>query len=229
MKRKILFAGIDGAGKSTSLDLLISRLDSKYKILRIGFSNPYLFFHGKKDMALKYDVQSAMESIGQFSKKCHCYGVFLILNFFVKRVITKYLETFKPCDLIMYETDTLLHPAVHITFHFPLSKFLSQRARLKIVSALFGSKKTMMIVFLDADPERAIERIHKRGDPLDAHENLQDLKMLRTEFHKMVNVAEEDGFKIIKVSTDDKSPEEVVNEIGRVLEGGWLSTCGELG
>ena len=42
---KVLFAGIDGAGKTTCLDSLISKLSSKYRIVKIA-SNipPYLFF-----------------------------------------------------------------------------------------------------------------------------------------------------------------------------------------
>ncbi len=177
-------------------------------------------------MALKYDVHGTMESIGHISKKYHCYGVFLILNFLIKYMLTKYLELFKRSDLIMYETDTLLHPTVHATFHFPLSKLISNRARLRIVSTLFGSKKDMMIFFLDADPKIAMERIHKRGDPLDAHENPEDLEMLRAEFHKMVTIAAENGFNIVKISTDNKSPEEVVNEIGGALEERWSTTYG---
>jgi thymidylate kinase len=229
MKRKIIFAGIDGAGKSTSLDLLISKLDPKYKILKIGFSNSYLFFRGERNTALRYDVQGAMEPIGQFSKKYHCYRVFLVFKFFVKKVITKYLEMFKRCDLIMYETDTLLHPAVHVTFHFPWSKSISQKSRLRIASALFGSKRKLIIVFLDADPSITIERIRSRGDPIDAHENTEDLVVLRREFHKMLAVAAESGISIIKINTENKPPEQVVNEIGEALEASWLTIGGESG
>lgn len=221
MKRKIVFSGIDGAGKSTSLDLLISRLDSRYKILKIGFREPYLFYRGKKEVALKYDVQGAIEPIGNFSKKCRCYSMFLVFKFFVKKMLTKYLEIFKRYDVAMYETDTLLHPAVHVTFHFPSSKSLGQKFRLRIASALFGSKKGLAIVFLDADPKITVKRIHKRGDPIDAHENIRDLEVLRGEFHKMLDVASDAGFDIIRISTDNNSPEQVVNEIEEALEARW--------
>ena len=225
VKQKIVFAGIDGTGKSTCLELLISKLESTYRILRIGYSRHYICFRGNRERALKYDVQSVMESVGQASKRVHCYPLFLIFNFLVKYSITKYLELFKRCDLIIYETDTLLHPAVHITFHYPWARSLSENARFRISSALFGAKKSLMIVFLDADPEIAMERIRKRAIPIDAHENPKDLAVLRAEFHKILAVAAARGLDILRISTDDKLPQGVVSEILRALDARQPATC----
>jgi broad-specificity NMP kinase len=219
VKRKILFAGIDGTGKSTCLELLISKLDWNYRILRIGYSRHYICFRGDRVKALKHDLQSGMESLERASKKYHFYPLFLMLNFLVKYSITKYLEIFKRCDIIVYETDTLLHPAVHIAFHFPWSRSISERTRFRISSALFGAKSSLLIAFLDADPEIAMARIRKRAIPIDAHENPKDLAVLRSEFQKIVAVAAGRGLKVVSINTDNKSPEGVVDEIRGALEG----------
>jgi len=221
MKHKILFAGIDGSGKSTCMDLLISRLQSRYSIMKIGNYDPYFFYKGEKKPAVKYRYYKIMDYIRPIAKKYRFYSVFLIFNFIYKFLISKYLELFKRSDMIVYDTDTLLHPAVYITYHMPFSKMIKSSLRFKICSMLFGSKRNFSIFYLDTEPEVAIKRIHRRaetGVDIHSHENIRDLKTLKKEFDNMLEVASENGFEIFKINTNEKSLEEVVKEIQIILE-----------
>ena len=221
MKHKVLFAGIDGSGKSTCLDLLISKLESKYSILKIGNCDPYIFFKGEKKSAIKYRSYKIMEYIRPISVRYRFYGIFLLLNFTYKFLLSKYVELLKKSDLIMYETDTLLHPAVYITYHMPFSRMITNGSRFKICSFLFGAKRNFSIFYLDAKPEVAMERIHKRaekGDDIHGHENTRDLTKLKKEFDSMLEVASENGFEIFRINTNHKSLDEVAKEVQIILE-----------
>jgi adenylate kinase len=221
MKHKILFAGIDGSGKSTCMDLLISRLQSRYSIMKIGNYDPYFFHKGERKPAIKYRYYKIMDYIRPIAKKCHFYSIFLIFNFTYKFIISKYLEFFKESDIIIYDTDTLLHPAVYITYHMPFSKVIKSSLRLRICSVLFGSKRNFSIFYLDTDPEVAMKRIHKRaetGVDIHSHENIRDLKTLKKEFDSMVEVASENGFEIFKINTNERNLDEVVKEVQTLLE-----------
>lgn len=218
MKTKILFAGIDGSGKSACLDLLISRLDSRYSILKIGNYDPYIFCNGVKYLAIRYKLYKIVDYIRPISMKYRFHGMFLILNFIYKFLVSKYLELLKKSDLIMYDTDIFLHPAVYITYHFPFSRMIKNSIRFRIVSILFGSKKNFSIFYLDTEPEVAMERILKRGADIHAHENIGDLTKLKKEFDNMLEVALENGFQVFKINTNDKSLIEVVDEVQIRLE-----------
>lgn len=221
MKHRVLFAGIDGSGKSTCMDSLISRLQSRYSIMKIGNYDPCFFYRGEKRPAVKYRYYRIMDYLRPIAKRYHFYSVFLIWNFTYKFLISKYLEVFKKSDIIVYDTDTLLHPAVYITYHIPFTKKINSGLRLRICSLLFGSKRNFSIFYLDTEPEVAIKRIHRRaetGVDIHPHENIVDLKTLKREFDNMLEVASENGFEIFKINTNEKSLEEVVKEIHAILE-----------
>jgi len=218
MIQKILFAGIDGSGKSTCLDLLISRLESQYSIIKVGNGDPYLYFRGERRLAIKNRCYWIMSYMRPISKRYHFHGLFLIGNFLYKFLLLKYVELLKTCDLIMYETDVLLHPAVYITYHFPFSKRITPNLRLKLVNMLSGSKRNCSIFYLDTDPELAMERIYERGADIHEHENPRDLCTLKREFDSIVEVALKNGFRIFRISTNHKTMDEVADDIQMILE-----------
>jgi len=47
---------------------------------------------------------------------------------------------------------------------------------------------------------------------------VKDLGTLKDEFDKMISVASESGFNIVKINTDNKSAEDVTNEIYMAVE-----------
>jgi len=218
MSYKILFAGIDGSGKSTSADLLTSKLSEKYRILKIGNRNSYISHNREKKRVVPSKWYKLIDHMRILSKKIHAYGFFLVFNILYKYIASKYIVNFIRVDIIMYETDILLHPAVYMTYHFPLTKKLSPRIRFKIVKMLFGFKKNFLIFYLDTDPSIAVERIHRRDVPIQPHENCEDLEVLRNEFVDVLNAASKGGFEIVRINTDKKNLETVVGEMERVLK-----------
>ena len=211
--------GPNGSGKSTCLERLISRLDPRYRILKIGNYDPYLYFRGKKHSVLKNNRYQTIEKLGTLSREYHLYRPFLIFNFIYKYSLSKYLQASKDADLVIYDTDILLHPAVYATFHLPVTRMLSAWWRFTIVKALFGSKRNFVIFYLDTDPAIATDRIRKRDIPIEPHENAYELAKLKDEFDKVLKIALESGFEIVKIKTDDKTAEQVATEVELVLNG----------
>jgi hypothetical protein len=131
------------------------------------------------------------------SRKYKFYPIFLAFKYMYKFVVVKYVERFRKCDLVMYEIDFLLHPAVFVTYHFKWTKKLSSRLRFRIFSILNGRKpKSSTIFYLDIEPDEAERRIRNRGKEIEAHENKEDLAILRDEFEGVINAARDDGFCI---------------------------------
>jgi thymidylate kinase len=229
MKRKILFAGIDGSGKSTSLEMLVSKLQGNYRILKISYNTGFIHYRNELIDVFQSKMATRLETLRPLFKRWHCYGLFLIFNFFYKRARMFYLELRQPCDFVLYDTDTLVRPAVHMTLHVPFLRLVSQRVRLRVTSPLFGRTRNSVIFFLDAEPATAMDRIAKRAKPIEAHETLETLAVLRGEFHKVVQAAEQIGLSVVTVSTDQKSPEEVSLEMARALARLCHITTDEIG
>ena len=202
MKHDVLFAGIDGSGKSTSLDHLIDRLDDSYSIIKIVNLDGSLIVKGEKELVFKrfYGFLQRMRPV---SKRYRFYRLFLVLKYFYKLVVIKNVEHFRQCELVMYEIDYLLHPAVYVTYHFPSTQRLSSRARLRAFSRFFKGGGQPTIFYLDVDPDSAMERIRSRGKEIHAHENQDDLATLRQEFKNVIRAARQDGFYVHTISTTE--------------------------
>jgi len=218
IREKVLFAGIDGSGKTTCLNLMVSKLEDRYSIIKIGNHDPYFFYQGTRRCAVKNKLYKIINWLRPMSKRLRCYGLFLIVNFTYKYLLAKYVEWFKKSDIIMYETDVLLHPIVYIRYHFPFSRWISGTLRFKIVKTLFGQGKNCSIFYLDTLPEVAMGRILSRGRDIHEHENTRDLEKLKVEFDSILEIAQANDFNIVRINTNGRSLEEVSNEIQGILE-----------
>lgn len=216
MKQRALFAGIDGSGKSSSLDQLIDKYKNNYHIIKVVNSDGSLVINGERELVFKrfYNLISFLRPL---SKKYNFYSIFLALKYLYKVVVVKYVEHFRKCDLMMYEIDFLLHPAVYVTYHFNWTKKISSRWRFKIFSGLFGSKEKSTIFYLDIDPDEAMRRIHDRGEEIQLHENKKDLTILREEFQKVILAAKNEGYCIHTLSAEN-SQDEVVAQAEKLLK-----------
>jgi len=217
MKHRVLFAGIDGSGKSTSLDRLISRMENDYNIVKIVNRDGSLVVRGNRELVFRRFYWT-LERLRPISKRYHFYSVFLVLKYLYKSLVISYVEHVKDCDLVMYEIDFLLHPAVYVTYHFPISRYLSSGTRFRVFSKLFRGKGNSTIFYLDVDPDSAMDRIRARGEETHPHENREDLATLREEFLKIIDAGRQAGFEIHAISTD-KAQAEVVEEAYRFLVG----------
>ena len=212
MKLKVLFAGIDGSGKSSCLDALISRLEPELRVLKIGVESPCLCYRGQKEELINPKWYVRIGRLRERSIRYHVHGIFLIFNFLYKFLCAKYFAAFHKTDVVVFESDTLLHPAVYITYHFPFSKLLSASWRLRLVHLLFGSTQDVVIFYLDTDPELAVERIDRRGIEIQPHENMQDLTVLRAEFEQVLSAASARGYDILRIDTGAAGPVQAADQ-----------------
>jgi thymidylate kinase len=102
---------------------------------------------------------------------------------------------------------------VYIVYHFPFMSRIPPTLRFWALRLFFGSKQNVTIVYLDADPGRCIDRINRRGEEVQKHENQRDLGKLSAEFEKMIAVAKNSGFEILRIDVNVKSAAEVTEEV----------------
>ena len=217
MTYKLFFAGIDGSGKTACTDLLIARMASKYRIIRVGSYDLYMYFKGRKYLVAKRRLYSKSELQGTRLGR-YFYGVFLVLNFIYKAVTVCQVKLFTKPDLLIYEVDAVLHPAAYITYHFPITRYITRKLRLGVLGILFGSRKSSVRIYLNVDPEIAMERINKRGSDGGSHENLEDLTLIKAELDGLVKLAVNNGFDILTIDTNFKSLEEVACDIELMVD-----------
>jgi len=137
---KIFFAGIDGSGKSSCLDLLVSWLESRYCILKEVDPDPSTVFKGERYFFLnKY--YRLLEYIKPRTSKYHFRGFYLILRFLYILMVSRYLESYKKSDLVIYGNDIELHPSVYIKYNFPFTGYINKWLKFKIFNLLLGSKR----------------------------------------------------------------------------------------
>ena len=113
MAQTILFAGIDGSGKSTAADLLATRLEARHSVTRVVNKAATLVVNGEKRVVFRR-FYHMIETCRPISRKLHVYGLFLIVKYLYKFVVSKYLARFHQSDFLVFEIDTLLHPAVYM-------------------------------------------------------------------------------------------------------------------
>jgi thymidylate kinase len=214
---KILFAGIDGSGKTACLDLLLSSLERCYRVLKIGPSFPELYFRGNNKKLSKNFLYASTEN-RPLLRKHYARGLLVIARFLSNLVITQYASLRHKADIVMCETDMLLHPCVYVTYYHPWTKRVKNSVRFAVANRLFGLGKNSVIFYLDTDPGIAMKRVQKRNTTFDRHENIRDLQALKKELDEMVNIALDNGVKVYKINTDNKSLENVCQEVEQVLK-----------
>ena len=216
---KVLIAGLDGSGKSTSLNLLVKRMADRHRVLRLGSNRePRMFFRGQDCPALRVGLSERIASVRRVACKARLYRVFLACNFAFKYILARYLERFAGADLIVYEADRLLHPAVYVTYHVPTSRRFGARTRFRLLRALFGSRTNLLAFYLEIDPEVAVQRIHARGGERAGHENYEDLRALESEFGEVLDAAVDSGLEVVRLDSGRRTPEEIATEMARVVE-----------
>ena len=66
-----------------------------------------------------------------------------------------------------------------------------------------------IVFFLDVSPEICIERIHKRGEPIQAHETIEKLSKLREAYEMVAEVLKKSGHSVCVIKADTLSPDQV--------------------
>jgi hypothetical protein len=184
-----------------------------------------MFCNGIKKKLCDNFLYSAAGGGRRFYENPYLRGVFITLRFLCNFVMAQYLRFRVGADVIMYESDTLLHPCVYITYYAPWFKRVSIRSRFSIIHHLFGPKRNFIIFYLDADPVTAMERIRGRDTAVQRHENIHDLGILKRELDCVVEVALTKGVEIVRINTNGRSWNSVREEIAGILKGRFSVLC----
>ena len=214
---KVLLAGIDGSGKSSCLDALIERLEPEYSVTKVVNKDGSIYRNGQLKLIFRRFFEM-VEGTRDASQKYNFYSIFLAIKFMYKLLVVKNVLRRPVTDLTMFEIDLLLHPSVYMTYHFPrFCKWVNARTRFRIMSKLTGASPEFSCFYLEADPEVSMERIRKRGIHIAAHENVEDLRKLKEEFDRVIDVASSCGYRVVRVNTNDKNLAQVTDEIESIL------------
>lgn len=216
MRKNVLLTGIDGSGKSTCLDMLIARLQRTHTVTKVVNKDASIYRNGERVLLLR-PIYEAIEGMRGASVKYHFYGLFLVVKFLYKRYVIRHVLRCETSDLTMFEFDLLLHPSVHLVYHFPFTRHIGRRLRFRLMSWLTGTNPDFSVFHLETEPEIAMERIRKRGAALARHENVNDLRALKDEFDRVIEVATQLGYRIVRVNTNDKNLSQVADEIESIL------------
>jgi len=236
MSYRFSFSGIDGSGKSTTIDEVSKTLASNgCKVIHA--SRPSWFDTEGEDrryMATKINVFfDFLHGWADAHRYRSLVGIVNVGYCEVRRLIEKYGENkFKP-NIVLVGRDSSLDPFAYSTYYFPFTRNLSSEMRMQIVSSLLCKPRSDKVFYFDVDPNIAYERILQRIDRekkygaknrakwSHMHENPDDLKFLQEQFEISIELlVKEDGANIIRLDAT-KSQENVVQEIlfniGRVV------------
>ena len=210
---EVFIAGIDGCGKSTLRGVLATRLERKYRVL-VRRGDKYCLLHQGSTRELP-DLK-IVSRVDQFKKKREGSALkplLLPLSFFSHWLQLRSIKRCADPDVIIHETDRVLHPLAYGALHFSFFGIIPRCYRVAIMSWLFAPSGAYCTYYLGVEPSAALERITKRGVPLQAHENLRDLALIKAEFAHLIPIAMRSGMDVVSIDTNCKSIACVRDEI----------------
>ena len=196
--RYIAIEGIDGSGKTTTANLLYSKLSEKYNKIKL-MKEPY-----DNDLSKKIK-----EIISKEHEKNLDYGYLLALLFTADRSI-------KNIDLKKYlNSDYIIisDRSVYSTFSYQILYEGMNIEWLRCVSKYIIRPDITFI--LDVDPRIAVERINSRNKNITSYENTEFLKKVRENFLKLNEIFPDDN--IIYIDGKEK-PEKILDKILNIIE-----------
>ncbi len=211
MAIEVTLIGLDGSGKSSNISLCAKLLGKDYPVVLMGW-----------------------KSIGYILKEKICYlsrkkqedrpDCFDKLRFFPNRVKTTWYRLRKASLLARLQPvfcfedrDLLLDPSIVVVSYLPVISKAPISTRVRFMQRITRGRLSDVYIYLDVSPETAYERVHLRhlqeGKKLSAHENLQHLHLLHSQYEKGLTFLERSHIPIYRVNTEILTLEECSQEI----------------
>jgi len=211
----VAFIGIDGSGKSTLSRHLIKLFNGEICFISDGLE---LFNNGLPANAQPLMVNSLRQWVGLKSKRAKNlsrYKIPKMVELLLRdRLLTEVQRWYRPDQIFMDGCPILNLLAWAIIFHEDCfdEELCAKALKILIGGTGFRSNDKIFkqlpelnalrqlnlnrlhlpdaVVFLDVDPEVSIKRIKSRGQPIQAHENLEKLSKLSKAYHMVCDVLE---------------------------------------
>lgn len=228
--KKISVVGLDGSGKSTSLDILVKQhiqsatvLDPSatlydfeaWQVCHVPLGRRIAAFVDRKTLSgekvnsrlLQGLIYASIMGLGS-----HPFQWWLAMKY-------------KP-EVIVKERDTPIDGAVYTPFYFPASGRLTAEQRVWLISHVLRHKLPEQVVYIDVEPEVALARIHrsleekawtKRKKKPHLHETLDGLTFLRRNYYEVLEAAAAAGTGVTIVNTTHLGPEAAAHDIYRQI------------
>lgn len=195
----IVFEGIDGAGKTTQVNLLLEKLEKEGKSAYLTAEPTDLPTGRELRRVLSGDVKkSDCEIAALFTLDRIAHNKDAVAG--IERVLAAGYDVI--CDRYYYST--LAYQGFSTDYEW-------------VKSMNVGCpeiRRPDLCIFLDLTPEESLERIQKGRDKLEIYENVETLTKVRDAFHKaLTDLGDSENIAIVNAY---RTPEEISDEIWEI-------------
>ncbi len=198
----IVFEGIDGAGKTTQVELLAQNLRSIGREVSLS-AEPTALESGK---AIRRALSGA-------EKKSECQ---MAAMFVLDRIAHNIDEEIGIEALTAKGIDVISD-----RYYYSSLAYQGAATDYKWVKAMnIGSpeiRRPDLCIYLDLTPERSLERISRGRESVEIYENLEKLTSVRTKFLSVIDDLRTEGESIYIVDAD-RAPEQIADEIWSIVK-----------
>lgn len=162
----VVVTGIDGSGKSTTVEKVVNNIGGELRIIKPGPSRPvYSVVDGKKQYHYR-ELIRMVDALHGFADRLGNSNCVCAVNAFhvlvQSRIVEPRLtETIKP-ELVIGARDSLIDPAVYAIFYSPKLASLDIPSRISFLERLTGASFREIIFFLTINGQEAVNRIDNR-------------------------------------------------------------------
>lgn len=231
---KVSITGIDGAGKSTTLAMVVDDLKQDNRIAKATNRPVYSVIEGKKEYHYRrlIGLIDLLHGVADRTQNpnyvCAINAMHVVLQ---GRVIEPTLIHRVQPTLVLGARDLLVDPAVYAVCYSPRLAGKKMSDRIAFLERLTGTPYRDLVFFLTVPPEEAVSRIERRivseNASLDKierpkwrhmHENPQQLSLLQCEYyHALEELQRRSSVKIIPIDTSTMNQEEVATLIANEI------------
>ena len=228
MSYRFSFSGIDGSGKSTTIDKVSTALANEGNIVVHIRRCSWVDIEGKDREYIATKVNGFFDLLHGWTDDRRYRSLVGIVNIgysVAQRMMEKYAKSHFNPDIVLVGRYSNLDPFAYSAFYFPFVRNLSPKQRMQVVSFLHRGASSDMVFYFDVDPlvayERILQRIEReqmygtkdRAKWPHMHENPDDLKFLQEQFEISLELlVKENGTNIVRIDATTP-PEDVVQEI----------------
>jgi len=226
--------GMDGSGKSSAYGAFVETIPKNLTVVRVGRFCSVI--RSGEEKIIGKNISKVLDSFHTWTQDTKKKRIVAFANAmwvlyswrFQEKKLTK---EFRP-DLVLALRDPYIDPIVYAAYYIP--SFFGSRSieeQMRILKGLHGAPINNTVVFLDVEPDVAVERINKRlldeansretverAERLHLHENQIGLVGIRKIYDNVLDHFQtHHGVDVIRVDTTTRSKSEVAEIVRATL------------